>query len=87
MKINCLECGHNVDVSEAYDDYNGIVRCFACHALLEIKSENGYLRSVQLVKNLSGLPVDEDGGPIERLEVDEDGRPIDQPEQTGVSPS
>lgn len=46
MKINCLACGHNVDLSDAYSDYEGLVKCFACGALLEIKTEGGSLKSV-----------------------------------------
>jgi len=75
MKINCLSCGHNVDISEAYDDYTGVIRCFACHALLEIKTENGYLRSVQLANSPSAAPPDV-SGPTDSSE---------RPEQTGVS--
>lgn len=75
MKINCLSCGHNVDVSEAYDDYTGVVKCFACQALLEIKTENGCLRSVQLANSLSASPLDL-SGPRDSSE---------RPEQTGVS--
>ena len=75
MKINCLSCGHNVEISEAYDDYTGVIRCFACQALLEIKTNDGYLRSVQLANSLFASPPDVSG-------------PTDssfRPEQTGVS--
>jgi DNA-directed RNA polymerase subunit N (RpoN/RPB10) len=50
MKINCLSCGHKVDLDNAYDDYEGQVKCFACGAILEMKTEHGELRSVQFVK-------------------------------------
>ena len=50
MKINCLSCGHNVDLDDVYDDFEGQVKCFACSALLEIKTEEGKLKSVQFVK-------------------------------------
>jgi DNA-directed RNA polymerase subunit N (RpoN/RPB10) len=49
MKINCLSCGHNVDLDNAYDDYEGAVKCFACGAVLNIKTQEGYLKSVSLV--------------------------------------
>ena len=39
MKINCLGCGHKVDLAEVYDNYEGQVKCFACSAILEIKTE------------------------------------------------
>ena len=50
MKINCLSCGHAVDLRDAYDDYDGQVKCFACTALLEIKTEAGNLKGVRFVK-------------------------------------
>ena len=77
MKINCLSCGHNVEISEAYDDYTGVIKCFACQALLEIKAENGYLHSVQLANNLSAAPPGLSGFT----------EPSDAPEQTGESSS
>lgn len=50
MKVNCLNCGHKVDLDEAYDNYEGPVKCFACSALLEIKAEEGSVKSVKFVK-------------------------------------
>ncbi len=50
MKINCLCCGHKVDLDDAYDDYEGQVKCFACSAILEIKTEEGKLKTVRFVK-------------------------------------
>ena len=50
MKINCLGCGHKVDLAEVYDNYEGQVKCFACGAILEIKTEQGNLKAVQFVK-------------------------------------
>lgn len=47
MKINCLFCGFNIEVGDAYEDYEGQIRCYVCHALLEIKSQEGRLRSVR----------------------------------------
>ncbi|HUX02879.1 MAG TPA: hypothetical protein VMY35_18105 [Phycisphaerae bacterium] len=49
MKINCLSCGHKVDLDDVYDDYEGAVKCFACGAILNIKTEQGRLKSVSLV--------------------------------------
>jgi len=48
MKINCLSCGHKVDLDDAYDDYEGAVKCFACGAILNIKTQEGRLKSVSL---------------------------------------
>ena len=32
MRINCLSCGHNMDLDDAYDDYEGPFKCFMCNA-------------------------------------------------------
>lgn len=49
-KLNCLSCGHNVDLSEAYDDFEGQIKCFACGCILSIKMQEGKLKSIQFVK-------------------------------------
>lgn len=46
MKIICLSCGHKVDLGDAYDNYAGQVKCVACGAVLEIKTDSGEIRSV-----------------------------------------
>jgi ribosomal protein S27E len=46
MKVNCLSCGHKVELGYAYDDYTGPIKCNACHTLLYIKTEEASLRSV-----------------------------------------
>ena len=50
MKINCLSCGHNVVLDDAYDNYEGQVKCFACSAILEIKTEEANVKTVEFVK-------------------------------------
>ena len=52
MRVNCLSCGHKVDLDRAYDDYEGQVKCFVCGAILAIKTEEGELKSVEFVKVL-----------------------------------
>ena len=52
MKINCLSCGHKVDLDDAYEEYEGQVKCFACNAILEIKTEQGNLKTVRFVKTV-----------------------------------
>ncbi len=47
MKINCLCCGHKVDLDDVYDDYEGCVKCL-CGTMLEIKTEEGRLKMVKL---------------------------------------
>jgi hypothetical protein len=64
MKINCLGCGFKLDLDEAYDDYDGPVKCFACEAILEIRTEQGYIKAVQqenAVMHPSGARVLERG--------------------------
>ena len=50
MKINCLFCGHTVELDEAYSDYEGQVKCYACSALLEVKLEESLVKSVKFLK-------------------------------------
>jgi len=47
MKVNCLSCGHQVELDDAYEEYEGPVKCWVCGSLLVIKSEGGRLRSVR----------------------------------------
>lgn len=49
-KLNCLTCGHNVDLSEAYDDFEGHVKCFGCGSILSIKMQEGKLKTIQIEK-------------------------------------
>ncbi|MGB5159450.1 hypothetical protein [Desulfobacterium sp. N47] len=54
MKINCLSCGHNLDLDEdTYSDYEGQVKCYACNALLEINLKEGRIKSVNISKQKS----------------------------------
>lgn len=48
IKINCLSCGHKVDLDDAYDDYDGPVMCYACGAMLTVKLSEGSIRSVMV---------------------------------------
>lgn len=59
MKINCLSCGHKVELDDVYDDYAGQIKCFACHAIMEIKTEDGKLKSVTAAWGLARPAVEE----------------------------
>jgi DNA-directed RNA polymerase subunit N (RpoN/RPB10) len=48
MRINCLSCGHKVDLDDAYDDFEGQVKCFPCGAVLEIKTEQAKLKKIKV---------------------------------------
>jgi len=50
MKINCLSCGHTIDLDDAYSDYEGQVKCYTCSALLEVKLEESCIKSVKFLK-------------------------------------
>ncbi len=54
MKINCLSCGHTIDLDDAYSDYEGQVKCYTCSALLEIKLEDFCIKAVRFVKTTRG---------------------------------
>jgi len=64
MKINCLSCGHTIDIGDAYDTYKGSVRCFVCRALLEIRTVDGALKSANLLPADQHPPAE---GTIERI--------------------
>lgn len=59
MRINCLACGHKVDLDQAYDDYEGPVKCFACKATLEIRTEQGSIKAVKQVNIVWHPPAEE----------------------------
>ena len=48
MKINCLSCGHTVDIDDTYEDYEGEIKCFVCGGILHIRTVEGQVRSVKL---------------------------------------
>ncbi len=49
MKLNCLSCGHTVDLRDGYDDYDGQVKCFTCGGLMAIRTQDGQIKCVELV--------------------------------------
>lgn len=51
MNVNCLSCGHWLNLRDAYDDYAGQVRCFICGSLLSIRTEEGCVKSVALARS------------------------------------
>jgi hypothetical protein len=52
MKINCLSCGHKVELDEAYDDFEGRIKCL-CGALLEIRTVEGKLKAIKVAAPLT----------------------------------
>jgi len=51
MKLNCISCGHCLDLHNDYDDYEGMVKCFVCGALLLIRTEDGHVKRVSFAKH------------------------------------
>lgn len=49
MRINCLSCGHKVELDDAYDDFEGPVKCL-CGAMLEIRTEEGLLKAIKIAE-------------------------------------
>jgi len=57
MKVNCVSCGHVVDLRDSYDDYEGQIKCFTCGSLLDIRTEDGQVKHVEIdVRVTSGKP-------------------------------
>jgi len=50
MNIRCLSCGHTIDLEECYCDYEGQIKCYTCQALLEVKVNDGLVRSSNLYR-------------------------------------
>jgi DNA-directed RNA polymerase subunit N (RpoN/RPB10) len=57
MKLNCLSCGHTVDLRDGYNDYDGQVKCFTCGGLMAIRTQDGQVKWVELV---AGRPREQD---------------------------
>jgi len=49
MKINCLSCGHKVELDDAYDDFEGLIKCL-CGTMLEIRTEEGKLKAIKITE-------------------------------------
>jgi hypothetical protein len=50
MKVNCLSCGFKEDLGNAYDDYEGQIKCCTCGVILKIKTDQGAVKAVRLAK-------------------------------------
>lgn len=47
IRLNCLACGHQLELGDAYEDYQGPVRCWGCRAVLEVSLQEGKLRAMK----------------------------------------
>ena len=50
MRVICLTCGHKIEVDESYCNYEGQIKCGVCGSLLQIKVEEGQIKSVSMAK-------------------------------------
>ncbi|MDD3472086.1 MAG: hypothetical protein PHS86_04815 [Syntrophaceae bacterium] len=50
MRVNCITCGHSLNLDEAYDDFEGLVRCYVCSGLFELKTAQGKIKSVRFAQ-------------------------------------
>lgn len=48
MRLNCLSCGYMLDLDNAYADYDGQFKCVICGAVLNLKIEEGKLKSASV---------------------------------------
>ncbi|MDQ7782299.1 MAG: hypothetical protein RDU20_05455 [Desulfomonilaceae bacterium] len=48
MKVICISCGHSLPLDKTYEDFEGLIRCYVCGALMEIKMSDGKLRGLNL---------------------------------------
>ena len=50
MRLNCLSCGYTIDMDNAYGDYDGQIKCVICGVVLNIKTEEGKLKSATVAE-------------------------------------
>lgn len=63
MRINCLSCGHSVDLDDAYDHYEGLFKCSVCKAVLKIRTEEGSIKAVKQVNIVRHASTEQVSGP------------------------
>jgi hypothetical protein len=49
MKLNCVSCGHSVNLDDAYGEYSGDIKCLVCGSMLQVVIEHEYIKSVKLM--------------------------------------
>lgn len=49
MKVICIHCGHAIDLGESYEAFDGLVRCYVCRGLMELKTDKGKVRAARLI--------------------------------------
>jgi len=47
MKVECVSCGHEINLDHwVFDDYEGPVKCFSCSRMMEVKTAQGIVQSL-----------------------------------------
>jgi hypothetical protein len=65
VTVNCLCCGHTLNLSDTYDEYEGELTCWVCHGKLLVHFELG---------KLLAMTTAEAGGVTSVIEVSDDGK-------------
>lgn len=59
LKLNCISCGHSITLDEnVYVDYEGLIRCNACSAILSVRIEDGKLKFMDIIRVSRASPED-----------------------------
>jgi ribosomal protein S27E len=77
IKLNCISCGHVQELSEAYENYQGQIRCWGCSTTLDVSIIEGKLQSMQLHDDAAVCltPLPPPAPAIEVLVVSEERKP------------
>ncbi|RJR36951.1 MAG: hypothetical protein C4567_13260 [Deltaproteobacteria bacterium] len=62
MRLNCLSCGHKVELDNAYDEFEGPVKCL-CGTMLEIRTKEGLLKAIKVMDPQTPRPSQPPGMP------------------------
>jgi DNA-directed RNA polymerase subunit N (RpoN/RPB10) len=46
IRIRCVGCGHLIQLDEAYQSYEGQLRCWTCGRLMEVTIREGRLNAM-----------------------------------------
>jgi hypothetical protein len=47
MKVKCISCGHELNLDHSvFEDYEGPVKCFSCSRIMEVKTVQGIVYSL-----------------------------------------
>ncbi len=49
LNLNCIACGHRLEFGDAYEEYEGEIKCWVCSAVLAVKIQDGRLKSMKFL--------------------------------------